>query len=130
MGKPPRWSEKQLKEFKKNISMGKAPIFHLIIKDRYKNKSEREYAGILEIKKRNGDIIDWKYEPYSVRLATNTHIKPDFIVTTANGQEVHEVKGFPRPAWNAKWKIFKEIYSKEFYRFLVCKKINGVWNIQ
>jgi hypothetical protein len=133
--KAARWTKKQLEEFQQKVKDSLPGYTFLMPKNNneyspYKNKSEQEYASILENKKRNGDIFSWKYEPYSIKIAKRTHIIPDFIVTTAAGQEVHEVKGFERPAWKAKWKIFKEMYSKEFYRFLVCKKINGTWRIE
>jgi hypothetical protein len=121
------WTKKQFREYMKQPI---AKTAKAIFSDRYKNPTERQYAGLLNIQKANGDIIDWKYEPYHIRLANHTFIIPDFVITTANGQEVHEVKGHERPAWKAKWKIFKEMYAKEFYRFLVCKKINGIWRIE
>jgi hypothetical protein len=125
--KAERWTKKEFEEFMKKPC---TIIYKHHFNDRYKNNTERQYAALLNIKKENGDIISWKYEPYHIRLADNTFIIPDFVVTTANGQEVHEVKGFERPAWKAKWKIFKEMFKDEFYRFLVCKKINGVWRIE
>ena len=119
------WTEKQFREYKGKSSEIKKPK----PMDRFKNSTEREYASILETKKFHGDIIDWKYEAYSIRLAKKTFIRSDFLVTTANGQEIHETKGFERPAWKAKWKMLKEMYRHEFYRFLLCKKINGTWQI-
>ncbi len=119
------WTKKQFREYKGKSTEIKKPK----PEDRFKNQAEREYVGILEKQKRNGDIKDWKYEPYSIRLADNTFIRVDFVITTANGQEIHEVKGHERPAWKVKWKVLKEMYAVEFYRFLLCKKIHGAWQI-
>lgn len=59
------------------------------------NKTETEYAQHLELLKRAGEILDFKFEPLKLSLAKNTSYTPDFMVINKNLEiELHEVKGF------------------------------------
>lgn len=58
------------------------------------NKTETEYAGMLEAQKQRGEVVWWKAHPFNVRLADNTFYRIDFLVMTgAMLLEIHEVKG-------------------------------------
>ena len=58
------------------------------------NKGETLYAGHLEALRAAGVIAGWWFELLSIRLADNTHYRPDFLVMRADGTlEIHEVKG-------------------------------------
>lgn len=62
--------------------------------DNRMNKTERNYSHHLQKRKVNGEIKDWKHEPFNIRLADRTFYKPDFAVITNNNYiEIHEVKG-------------------------------------
>jgi hypothetical protein len=132
MTKAARWTEEEYESYTKgNAQVSELPLPKRKPLDRYKNNWEREYAGFLEKRKGCGVIKAWYYEPFSIRLAGRTHIKPDFLVVLPDGKlEIHEVKGFARPAWNAKWKIFCEQYQTVFSAFNVVKKINNFWEAQ
>lgn len=71
------------------------------------NKLEAAYQAVLEARKNAGEIIDFRYEPFKIRLAGNTTITPDFAVLTIDGMiELHDCKGFLFPEHNrVKWKV-------------------------
>jgi hypothetical protein len=57
------------------------------------NKGETEYAALLDTMLSRGVIAGWWYELLSIRLADNTHYRPDFVVMLEDGTlELHEVK--------------------------------------
>ena len=93
--------------------------------DRYKNKWEREYASYLDQLKHLHQINWWAYEPWTFRLADNTHIKPDFVIAYPDCIEIHDTKGFKRPQWWAKFKILKDICP--IFKYATVKKISGEW---
>ena len=81
------------------------------------NKTEGEYAMILEAKLRNGDILDWRFEPIKFRLGDNTTYLPDFLVVMPSWFEIHETKGgFIREDSFIKLKIAAEMYPWFIWR--------------
>ncbi|UPY96249.1 DUF1064 domain-containing protein [Pectobacterium sp. 21LCBS03] len=59
------------------------------------NKTEAAYSQHLEILKRAGEVLWYRFEGVKLRLADNTFYTPDFAVMTASGTiEMHEVKGY------------------------------------
>lgn len=58
------------------------------------NKTEGEYAAMLEARKIAGEIIEWSFETITLKLADNTRYTPDFVVVRADGvMELIDVKG-------------------------------------
>ncbi|SER37261.1 MULTISPECIES: DUF1064 domain-containing protein [Pseudomonas] len=58
------------------------------------NKTEQRYANHLARLQLAGAILWWKFEAITLRLAPRTHLKPDFLVMTAEGElQLHDVKG-------------------------------------
>ena len=66
------------------------------------NRTEAEYAGLLEVRKLAGEIIDWKFEAVRFILAhgnpqtgsKSLTYTPDFMVTLENAEvEFIDVKG-------------------------------------
>lgn len=58
------------------------------------NKGERAYASHLDLWRAAGKVRRWWFEFVALRLADNTHYKPDFLVQLPDGAlELHEVKG-------------------------------------
>jgi hypothetical protein len=57
------------------------------------NGTEQEYARLLEVRHRAGELLWYRYEPVKLRLADRTYYTPDFLVV-ANDMtlELHEVK--------------------------------------
>ncbi len=89
------------------------------------NKTEAEYANILELKKRAGEIADYRFECVKFRLADNTFYAPDFMVLRADGAfEVHEVKGHWEDDARVKIKVAAELYP---FKFIAARKVKGTW---
>lgn len=49
------------------------------------NKTEQEYAEILEAKRLAGEIAAWWFEPMTFKLAADTRYTPDFAVLHTDG---------------------------------------------
>lgn len=79
------------------------------------NKTEAEYAELLETLRFRGEIAWYKFEGVKLRLADNTFYTPDFFVMWADCRlECHEVKGFWQDDAKAKIKIAADIYPFDF----------------
>ena len=97
------------------------------------NKTEAEYAGMLEVRRQAGEVVWWKFEAITLRLADSTRYTPDFAVMLAGGQfELHETKGgFIREDGWLKLKVAAGMFP---FRFFLCqkkaKKDGGQWSIE
>jgi hypothetical protein len=92
------------------------------------NKTEAEYAGMLEARKRAGELAWYAFEPFKIRLADRTFYDVDFCVMLADGRlEVHEVKGgFITDDGRVKLKIAAEHFPAQFF---LCQKIRKAWEV-
>jgi len=93
------------------------------------NKTEAAYADFLELRRRAGEILWFKFEGVKLRLADSTFYSPDFAVMLADGSlEMHEVKGFWQDDARVKIKVASDLYP---FRFLAlkanAKKNGGGW---
>lgn len=83
---------------------------------RFKSKAEERYAAELEVRKRSGDIRDWKYEAVTLVIgddgARKARYTPDFLVEHMVGYlECVEVKGpYCREAAKVRFKVAVERY--------------------
>lgn len=58
------------------------------------NKTEAAHAQDLEMRKRVGEVLDYRWQPLRLKLAPDCTYEPDFLVIQANGEVVfEEVKG-------------------------------------
>ena len=66
------------------------------------NKTESRYAELLTVQKMAGEIVEWWFEPFSLRLSSNVQgselkparYTPDFLVLLPDGEtHVVDVKG-------------------------------------
>jgi hypothetical protein len=58
------------------------------------NRTEAEYAGILQARKLAGEIIEWHFESVTFKLADDTRYTPDFDILFADGtMEFVDAKG-------------------------------------
>jgi hypothetical protein len=79
------------------------------------NKTEARFAAILEARKRAGEILDYWYESFNVRLAKKTWFKADFLIMFHSGAlEFVDVKGGGPTADDAqvKIKVAAEMYPR------------------
>lgn len=90
------------------------------------NKTEKEYAELLEARKLAGEIDQYMFDSVTFRLAKNTTYRPDFFVVTADGTvEFHEVKGHWEDDARAKIKIAAYNYPFRFVAVTKNTKKNG-----
>lgn len=92
------------------------------------NKTEAKYAEHLELRKRDGDVLWYKFEGIKLRLADKTFLTPDFAVMTRDGvMELHDCKGFMMDDANVKLKVAAEQYP---FRFYIVRKSKVGWAMQ
>lgn len=96
------------------------------------NKTEAEYAQMLELRKSSGDVLWHRFEGVKLRLADNTFYSPDFVLMLADGAlECHEVKGHWMDDARVKIKVAAEMYP---FRFVAVqkrsKKDGGGWSME
>jgi hypothetical protein len=96
------------------------------------NGTEAEYYHYLELLKRAGEILWYKFEGIKFRLADGCFYTPDFVVLLKNGEmEAHEVKGFWTDDARVKIKVAASTYP---FRFIAIKKQSkrdgGGWQIE
>lgn len=95
------------------------------------NKTEAAYAAILELRKRAGEIREYKYESVTFKLAPDTRYTPDFYVVFEDRIELHEVKGglVREDAW-IKFKLAVELFPEYGWKFCQYKNKATGWNIK
>lgn len=81
----------------------------------YHSKKEAAYAAELDLRKRAGDIKDWKRQ-VKISLDVNgyhiTNYYVDFMIEhNDTSLEYVEVKGFETDVWRLKWALFEALYS-------------------
>lgn len=89
------------------------------------NKTEAEYASILESLKKSDEIKDYRFEEIKFRLANSTFYTPDFLVIYEDRFEIHEVKGF----WRDDARVKIKVAAKQFpwFRFISASKKGKGW---
>lgn len=91
------------------------------------NKTEASYAAHLELRKRDGDVLWYRFEGVKLRLADNTFFTPDFTLMARDGTlECHETKGFMMEDANVKIKVAASSYP---FRFFLIRKSKIGWTI-
>jgi len=91
----------------------------------FKSNLESDYAQLLSLRVKAGEIINWYYEPFNIRLADNTYWKPDFMLVFLTHFEFHETKGFWRRDARAKIKIAADMYPE--FRFVGVQYEHNNW---
>lgn len=87
------------------------------------NKTEAAYAAYLELLKKAGEVVAYRYEPCALKLAPKTTYTPDFLVIYPGHMEFHEVKGFERDDAIVKFKVAAEMFP--WFGFKMVKKVKG-----
>lgn len=96
------------------------------------NKTEAAYSQHLELCKREGSVLWYKFEGMKFRLADNTFYTPDFAVMLFGGDiELHEVKGHWEEDARVKIKVAADLYPFKFVAVKVqTKKEGGGWKVE
>lgn len=89
------------------------------------NGTEARMAQELEIRKRAGEILDYRFEGIKLRLADNTFYTPDFFIVHRDHFEVMEVKGFWRDDARVKIKVAAQMYP--WFRFVAVQRKKNQW---
>ena len=98
--------------------------------ERMRSKLEVEYAAYLDSLVHVGEVLAWRYEPMSLRLADRTTYTPDFLLILPDGTlELHETKGFWREKAWIKYKVAAEQYPWFVFAY-VMKSKGGTWQIK
>ena len=92
------------------------------------NKTEAAYANHLYLQQVLKEIVDFRFEPFGLKLADKTYYHPDFLVVFADHFEIHEVKGFMREDANVKLKVAAKLFP--WFKFKLVKRIKKEWEIK
>jgi hypothetical protein len=93
------------------------------------NRLESEWASILELEKRAGKILDYRYEALKLILADRTTLTPDFLIIEADGTlRLDECKGYMQEDANVKLKVAARLFPWFKIR-LVRKAGKSGWRI-
>lgn len=94
------------------------------------NKTEAAYGTELQRRFVAGEIAEWWWQPFSLRLcfmkgAVGDYYRPDFMVQLMDGSlQIHETKGFMQDDARTKLKMAAAIYP---FRFILVKRDRGAW---
>ena len=90
-----RWTEAEVSKLRHAMSDDAA--LPVKVRKAYRSQWEAEYAGVLEMRFRAGDIVDYGYERITLRLPGDVRYTPDFDAVLPDGTiEMHEVKAWLR----------------------------------
>ena len=92
------------------------------------NKLEADYAQWLSLQKIQGDVVDFHFESFKLRLADRTWYTPDFLVIYDDHMEFDEVKGFWEDDARVKWKTCADLYP--WFTFKAIQKVKGEWRVE
>lgn len=92
------------------------------------NRTELAYAQNLELKKRAGKIIDWRFNSIRFRLGQGAYYKPDFLVVKEDCFEIHETKGFMREAANVRIKTAADLYP--WFKWVLVRVTPAGWDFK
>lgn len=87
------------------------------------NRLESQYADHLELRKKAGEILEYRFEPMRLVLrhavpgrAKGMTYTPDFLVVFPDRMELHEIKGYWREDSRVKIKASAEMF--EWFKFV------------
>jgi hypothetical protein len=93
-----------------------------------RNKTEAAYEQTLELLKRAGDVLWYRFEGIKLRLADKTFLTPDFAVMRNDGtMELHDCKGFFMEDAKVKMKVAADTYP---FKFFVVRKKGAGWEYE
>lgn len=97
--------------------------------DPYKNALERDWAGVLEALRRDGQLVAWHYEAFKLHLGGGAWFCPDFMLVWKDGEvSVDECKGFMREAAHVRLRVAAALFP---FRIRLVRRGKGrSWNIE
>jgi len=99
------------------------------------NKTEKAYSEVLEMRKMAGEILWWKFEGITFKLAHDTRYTPDFSAMMASGEiQIFEVKGnlnYIQDDAKVKIKVAAESFPFRFFLVApIARKNGGGWTVK
>jgi len=92
------------------------------------NKTEAAYAEHLALLLRAGDILWWKFEAVTLKLAPDLRWTPDFLVMLGDGSlELHDTKGHMELHARAKMLVVAHTWP---FVVRVVKRAGGGWEVK
>lgn len=83
------------------------------------NRVEAAYAAVLKDREHSGEVLWWRFEPITLKLAENTRYTPDFFAMLDTGElVVFEVKGsmkYIQDDAKVKIKVAGDMFPMRFY---------------
>lgn len=90
------------------------------------NGTERARAIVLEARKRDGQIRDWRFEQVTLKLAPDCRYTPDMYVVHNDGSvEFEECKGFWRDDAKVKIRVAARLFPE--FKFTALRLVRGAW---
>jgi hypothetical protein len=94
-----------------------------IVKEPKMNGMEAAYAGLLDLRKKCGEIVEYWFQAFTFKLADDCRYTPDFVVMLPDGVlEVYEVKGFWRDDAKVKIRVASAMFPFSFRAVKYQKK--------
>ena len=96
------------------------------------NKTESAYRDHLEALLHAGEILWYRFEGVTLKLADGCRYTPDFVLMNREGWiECHEVKGYWQDDARVKIKVAAEMFPFRFVALKVkAKKDGGGWSVE
>ena len=96
------------------------------------NKTESAYRDHLEALLHAGEILWYRFEGVTLKLADGCRYTPDFVLMNREGWiECHEVKGHWQDDARVKIKVAAEMFPFRFVALKVkAKKDGGGWSVE
>lgn len=107
------------------------PHIKAVFRNRFKSKLESDFALWLETAKRSGAIVEYRYEPFRVRLADSTYYKVDFLVVLPDGRVVLvETKGWHKNMRDSisRWRIAAD--TLPWFHWVLATRKRGAWEFK
>jgi hypothetical protein len=105
-------------------ALGHYPVLaRAVLKQPDMNKTEARYAATLELQQKAGEILWWKFEAITFKLADDCRYTPDFVVMMPDGMiELRETKGFWRDDALVKIRVAAAQFPFRFRSFQLDRK--------
>ena len=87
------------------------------------NKLESRYNQRLELLKRADEIVDYRFEGITFKLADDTRYTPDFLVVFKDRFELHECKGHMRDDARVKIMVAAKLFP--WFKFVIIREEKG-----
>ena len=97
-------------------------------RDRFKSNLERDFALHLESRKQSGGILEYRYEPLSIRVGVKTNYKVDFLIVLPSEEILFaEVKGWHKNRRDSITRLRVAADLLPWFHFMLVTRQKGKW---